>query len=149
MTRPLRTVEALILVMTLGACAGPTRVLRPSDFPLHSSDDHFFDLHWRLDRSDDTVRAVGLVEAARVDGIAEVVLELRGLDPEGWLVSRGLGRTRGGRLLRWDRRPFAVELRPRGRETRFELTVWGYTWEGSWPQRAGSGDSERPGPTGT
>lgn len=88
------------------------------------------------------VRAVGLVEAARVDGIADVTVELRGLDAAGRVVSRGLGRTYGGRLLRWQARPFAVSLRPTGREARFELGVSGYTWEGT-RDRAGRGGGAR------
>ncbi len=106
-------------------------MLRPVDFPLHATDDRFFDLHWRLERRDDAVEAVGLVEATRVDGIAEVILELRGLDGAGRVISRGLGRTYGGRLPRWGTRAFAVTLRPAGHEDRFELRVWSYAWEGS------------------
>lgn len=100
------------------------------DFPLHATEDRFFDLHWRIERHDRVVEAIGLVEATRVDGVADVTVELRGLDTRGQVVSRGLGRTSGGRLLGWQRRPFAVRLRPTGQEARFQLSVWSFTWEG-------------------
>lgn len=81
------------------------------------------------------VQAARLVEATRVDGIAEVMLELRGLDPAGRVVSRGLGRTYGGRLLRWNYWPFAVSLlRTR---VALELAVWSYAWRGT-RDRAGT-----------
>jgi hypothetical protein len=127
-------VLAILPAILLG-CAGPTRLARPADFPFHTGSDRFFDLHWRLERQGGLVRAVGLVEATRVDGIAEVILELRGVDANGRVLSRGLGRTRGGPLLRWATRSFVVEVRPRGSEARFELDVWSYTWEGTQPPR--------------
>jgi len=111
------------------ACVTPARIARPADFPAHASD-RFFDFHWRLVRGAGRVVAIGLVEATRVDGIAGVTLELRGLDREGRVVSRALGRTYGGWLSRWNDRPFAVSLHPSGREERFDVRVWSYTWEG-------------------
>ncbi len=141
-------VLALALFPALMGCGSPLRLVRPSDFPFHATRDRFFDLHWRLDRSDGAIRAVGLVEAARVDGIAEVILELRGLDSAGHTVSRGLGRAYGGRLLRWEARPFAVSLRPTGRETRFELTVWSFSWEGTRNHPVRHDDSRPPGVAG-
>lgn len=118
----------VVLLVLLAGCAGPGRLARPSDFPLHATDDRFFDLHWRLERDDRAATAVGLVEAARVNGIGEVLLELQGLDESGRVVSRGLGRTYGGMLEHFgDARPFTVRLRPSGRESRFALRVWSFT----------------------
>lgn len=120
----------LVLPLLLVGCAGTARLDRPADFPNHASEHPFFDLHWRLDRDAGKVRAVGLVEAARVDGIYDVTVELRGLDGAGRVVSRGLGRTYGRKpLLRWQTQPFAVSLRPTGREVRFDLEVWSFTWD--------------------
>ncbi len=139
-------VLVLALFPALLGCASPVQLVRPSDFPFDATSDRFFDLHWRLDRSDGAIRAVGLVEAARVDGIADVILELRGLDSAGHMVSRGLGGTYGGRLLRWEARPFRIDLRPTGQEARFELTVWSFSWEGthSRPLRYDDGRPVRP-----
>ncbi|MBI2461161.1 MAG: hypothetical protein HYV61_06680 [Candidatus Rokubacteria bacterium] len=126
---PRRLLPLIVPLLLLG-CAGTVRLDRPADFPNHASDHPFFDLHWRLERTADRVEAVGLVEASRVDGILEVTLELRGLDADGRVVSRGLGRTYGlGPFLRWQTRPFAVSLRPTGQEARFELEVWSYDWD--------------------
>lgn len=123
---------ALLLVLLLlpAACAGQARFARPSDFPLHASDDRFFDLHWRLERPDRVVRAVGLVEAARLNSqVTDVLLELRGLDEQGRVVSRALGRAYGEPWLSpGDVERFEVRLRPSGREVRFALAVWSFTW---------------------
>ena len=134
---PRAFLPSLALVFLVG-CAGPA-LLSPSDFPSHATDDPFFNLHWRVERENGVVRAVGVVEAARVDGIAEVTLELVGLDASGHVVSRSLGRTIGGRLVRWQARPFSVRLRPVGRETGFDLRVWSFAWEGGRDRGARSG----------
>ncbi len=136
-------IRAWVLVVfpfLLVGCAEQARLVRPQDFPLHASDDPFFNLHWRVDREDGAVMAVGLVEAARVDGIGEVTLELRGLDASGRVVSRSLGQTHyGGRLFRGDSWPFRVRLRPTGQEDRFDLRVWSYTWQGTRDHGGGGG----------
>ena len=116
------------LVFLLAACASFSPPDRPTDFPLHQTDHPFFDLHWRLDRGDGVISASGLVEGTRQGDISRVYLELRGLDKEGRVVSRGLGRTLPGRLYRWDTLPFFVRLKPTGQEDRFELSVWAYDW---------------------
>jgi hypothetical protein len=114
----------------LAACAGPWRTVGPADFPFHATDHPFFDVHWRLERSARGVLAVGLVEAARQAGVSDVTLELRGVDGGDRVVSRSLGTTYGGALLfLGDTRPFTVRLRPTGQEQRFELRVWGFSWE--------------------
>jgi len=104
-------------------------MIRPPDFALHGTDHPFLDIRWRLDRNDGVVLAVGLVEAARRGGIAEVTLELQGLDKSGNIVSRSVGTTYGGPLYQGDSRPFTVRLRPTGEEDRFELRVWSFLWE--------------------
>ncbi len=124
-------------LLVLAGCAAQTEMARPKDFPLHATEDPFFNLHWRLDRKDGVVVAAGVVEAARVDGIADVIVELQELDSAGRVINRGLGRTYGGRLFQWDFRPFAVRLRPVGQEDRFEVKVWSYSWEGTRDHEGG------------
>ena len=101
---------------------------RPQDFPFHQTDHPFFDLHWHLDRGAGEVNAMGLVEGTRQGDISRVYLELQGLDKEGRVVSRALGRTLAGRLYRFDTLPFFVTLKPTGQEDQFELSVWSYDW---------------------
>ena len=117
---------ALLLV---AACAAPARFQRPADFPFHVTDHPFFDVHWGLERSDGKIHAVGLVEAARVDGVRSAIVELRELDPSGRVVNRALGHTYGGRLNRGDTRPFYVALRPKTQSDRFEVEVWSFNWD--------------------
>lgn len=123
----------------LMGCASPARLTGPGDFPLHATDHPFFDLYWRLEREGGVVQAVGLVETVQMDGIAEVILELQGLDTEGRVVSRGRGSTYGGPLPRWQTRPFRVRLRPGGQKARFELRTWSYEWEGTRDRGARNG----------
>ncbi len=119
----------LILPFLVVGCAGQARFAQPPDFPLHATDHPFFDLHWRLERQEGAVLAVGLVEAARVSGIADVTLELQGLDKDGRVVSRGRGRTYGGGpIFRGQTQPFSLRLHPTGQEARFELKVWSFDW---------------------
>ena len=122
-----RLLFAVVLFLVAG-CASLSPLDRPKDFPLHATDHPFFDLHWRLDREDGKLSAVGLVEAARQGNFFTVWLELRGLDKEGRVLSRGLGRTWKGNLYRWETQPFFVSVRPTGQEDRFELGVWSYDW---------------------
>ncbi len=119
----------LALLLILVGCGESVRIAQPQDFPLHATDHPFFNLHWRLERPEGKVLAVGLVEAARQGGISQVILELRGFDRSGQVISRALGRTYGGPFHRGDFRPFTVRLRPRGGEERFELRVWSFGWE--------------------
>lgn len=124
----MRARVSVALLVLLAGCAGLTRPDRPEDFPLHAREHPFFDLHWRLEIGDGEVRAVGLVEAARQGDFSEAVLELRGIDREGRVVSRALGTTFSGRLNRRETLPFFVRVRPSSREVRFELDVWTYVW---------------------
>lgn len=120
---------SLVLPFLLVGCAGQTRFVQPPDFPLHATDHPFFDLHWRLERQEGAVLAVGLLEAARVSGIADVTLELQGLDKDGRVVSHGRGHTYGGGpLFLGQTQPFYVRLRPTGQEVRFALKVWSFDW---------------------
>ena len=121
-----------ILLFLLAGCAGLQPAERPQDFPMHATD-RFFDLYWRLNRGEGEVSAVGLVEAARASQIDYVILELRGLDKEGQVVSHGFGRTYQGQLVRGDPDPFVVRLSPTGREDRFQLSVWDFGWSQGGP----------------
>lgn len=123
-----RKVIAVTGLLLAAGCATMAPLDHPQDFPLHSTDNAFFDLDWRLDRRDGRVIATGLVEATRQGNFSTVWLELKGLDKEGHVVSKGLGRTWSGNLYRWQTQPFYVSLRPTGKEDRFELGVWSYDW---------------------
>lgn len=129
--RRMRPALWIVSFFLLVGCAGAAGHVRPADFPRHTTDHPFFDVHWRLDREDGAVQAVGLVEAARVDGVAQVTVELVGLDGSGKVVSRRFGHTLGGHLLQWQVRPFTARLRPTGPEARFVVRVWSFTWEGN------------------
>lgn len=127
---------ATLALLLLAGCAGwPVVIPRPQDFPLHSTDDPFFDLDWRLDTRDGVVEAVGLVTATRVDGIASVWLQLQELDPSGEVVKTAIGRAYDGdglgTILRWQSRSFAVSLRPKDPNDRFQVKVWSYEWDGT------------------
>lgn len=127
------------VLVLLVRCEDPARLALPADFPLHATDHLFLDLHWCLEQSDGDGGAVGLMEAARLDGIAGVLLELRGLGAQGHVVSCGPGRSYGRRLLRWETRPFLVRLGLTGQEARFELRIWSDEWEGTRDRGARNG----------
>lgn len=101
----------------------------PEQFASHDVEDPFFDLHWTLERKGDRVVVQGIVAAARVDAIQDVTLEVVGLDASGKVLSRTLGTTYGGRMSRWQSRPFYIRLRPTGREARFAVRVWQFRYE--------------------
>ncbi len=122
---------ALILLLLTG-CAGVTRLPQPQDFPIQSTDDPFFNLYYRVDKRDGKVEAVGLVDAARVEGIATVWVELQEFDANGKVVKKAIGRTygpsTGGMIIRGQPRPFGVDMRPKDPNDRFEVKVWSYDW---------------------
>ncbi len=123
----------LTLTGLLFGCAGvqytSTYPRPPEQFASHDVEDPFFDLHWTLERKEDRVVVQGIVTAARVDAIQDVTLEVVGLDPSGQVLSRTLGTTYGGRMSRWQSRPFYIRLRPTGREARFDVRVWQFRYE--------------------
>lgn len=129
--RRMRQASPLLVtfLFLLAGCASLQPLDRPQDFPFHATDHPSFNLHWRLTRGEGAVRAVGLVEATRQGKFSAVYLELRGLDNQGHVVSRGLGRTWAP--LQGETFPFSVSLRATGAEDRFELIVWGYDWPAS------------------
>ncbi len=125
MLKSLMAVSLSLLAGCAGAGLEPTE--RPQDFPVHTTD-RFFEFHYRLDRGAGEVTAVGLVAATQSGGIEYVILELRGLDKEGRVVSHGYGRTYQGRLVRGTPEQFVVRLTPTGKEDRFELRVSDFGW---------------------
>ena len=128
MNELIRPLLLLLLALFLG-CAEATRAPVPGDFPLDNTDHPLFSIHWRLDRAECEVRAVGVVEAKHADDVGSVVVELREIDPSGRVVGRALGQTYGGRINFWESRPFAVELRPQAQNDRFEVRVFSFSWE--------------------
>ena len=127
MTRAGRVLLALLLPLVVG-CAETARLPRPEDLPFHATDDPFFNLHWRLDRTPEEVRAVGLVEAARADGVGQVIVELRELNAGGQIISSAAYHTYGKRLSQWDWWPFTVRLQPKSQDDRFEVKVRSFSW---------------------
>lgn len=113
------------LFLSVG-CAAPTRIAVPSNLPIQTNVDFFY-FRWALEREAGQVRAVGLVET-RVTSFSALTLELRGLDRDGRIVSRGVSAVRSG--FGPGPQPFEVELRPGGQETRFELGVLTYEMNG-------------------
>ena len=102
----------------------------PEHFTHHAVGQHpFFDLHWTLERQEGQVVVEGIVTASRVSGIADVTVEVVGLNEGGGVVNRALGVTYGGRMVQGQSRPFWIRLRPTGRETEFQARVWSFTWE--------------------
>ena len=127
MRRAGRFLLMLLLPLVLG-CAETARIPRPADFPFRSTDDKFFNLYWRLDKTPEEVRAVGLVEAARAGGVSNIAIELRELDAEGKVVNSAVGYSYGGRLGQWDYQPFTVILHPKNQDDRFEPKVSTFSW---------------------
>ncbi len=122
-----RLIGLMLLVSLLG-CAVQGRPARPADFPFHASERQLFDLHWRLERTDGAVMAVGVVGVAVPNRIAEVTLELQGLDKDGRIVSRGFDYARPMSFSGEDPWPFTIRLRPKGQEERFVPRVSDVTW---------------------
>jgi hypothetical protein len=122
------------LAAALLGCAVAPPALRPADLPLHGAHDGFAALHWRVDRRPDTVVADGVVEVFQPERIAQVVIELQGLDAAGRIVSRARDYASPRSFTGVDPWPFEVRLRPRGGEERFALRVAELVWK---PMRAG------------
>lgn len=128
----------LLLIALAGALVGCTGIHYTSSYPPppehfshHSVElDGFFGLDWSQDHQDGRVVVSGIVTASRVGGIvADVTVEVVGLDEAGRVLSRALGVTYGGSMFRGQSRPFWIRLRPTGRETQFQVRVWSFRWE--------------------
>jgi hypothetical protein len=117
----LRGVAPLVL---LTGCALSAPMPRSADFPFHEAAPPI-DIHWRLSRQGDFVRAQGLAER-RQPYVASAWLQLLELDASGRIVSftaptwvRWLGR---------DREPFAIRLQPRGGGERFQVRLYSFEY---------------------
>lgn len=121
------------LAAGLAGCAAPrytaTYPPPPEHFAHHDRSHPLFDLHWSVERRGDRAVVGGIVTASRASAVQDVTVEAVGLDPQGRVVSRGLGTTFGGRLSQWQSRPFEVRLRPSGGEAAFAVRVWHFRWE--------------------
>jgi hypothetical protein len=109
----------------LAGCAAADAAARPADFPFHS-ETYPVVLSWRLTVSSSAVRADGLVEREN-HAIGSAWLQLVGLDTGGRIVSFTTP-TR----VRWtsesDLESFAIPLRPRGGEQRFEMRLHSFEY---------------------
>ena len=114
------------LVMTgllLASCAaGPAST--PADFPLHTPAPPV-EIHYRITTGPDAVRADGLVE--RKSHIGSAWLQLLGLDAAGTIVSFTTP-TRVHWRSASDLESFAIRLRPRGREERYEVRLYSFEY---------------------
>jgi len=109
----------LIAGCLLAACAAQPPITLPPALPFRAYDQGF-ELQWAIERSSDVVRAVGTASISRTT-VTMVTLNFFGLDADGGIVSRGIALVHGPF---GDRpQPFATQLRPDGREVRFELRV--------------------------
>lgn len=103
----------------LAGCAGPTRPAVPAELP-HLAREQGFELRWALERDAGAVRAIGLARTlAHLE--AQLTVALFGVDAGGRIASRGTTVVRFG--FAREPAPFAVELRPTGREATFELRI--------------------------
>jgi hypothetical protein len=120
----------MFLTVAVG-CAAPARVdvSIPPELPLVTND-QLFEFRWVLQRDPSVTRAVGV---ASISSNAEfyLTLALFGLDPEGRIASRGQTYVQSD----FSRRavPFSVEVKPTGREARYELRVLDYYVTGVRP----------------
>lgn len=109
----------------LGSCAAIGPAPTPADFPRHTAAPPV-EIHWRLRTGPETVRAEGLVER-RNDLIASAWIQLVGLDAAGTIVSFSTAirvRWRSASDLEW----FAIQLRPRGREDRYDVRLYSFEY---------------------
>jgi len=82
-----RLALSTMLVLAVTGCAGARTALLPIGFPFYKQDPTGLDLRWRLARGSDQVQVDGLVTGASVQPVREAMLELRGLDAHGRVVS--------------------------------------------------------------
>jgi len=126
----LRRLLVSTLALGLAACAAASPTPRPGEFPLRASDQPPFTVSWRLTEEPGSVRAEGVLDIdGYADRLADVTVELVGLDAGGRVVSRAIDRLapRGfaGDTL-W---PFRLQLTPTGRESRFAARVAEFNWK--------------------
>jgi len=117
------------LLASLAGCAARGSAPAPADFPLHVADQPPLSLHWRLDQAPDMVTAVGVVDIdSYVDRLADVTVELQGLDAGGRVVSQARSRMEPRAFTGDAVWPFTIRLRPAGGEARFVVWVAEFTW---------------------
>ena len=112
------------LGLLLASCAAKGTVPMPADFPSHTSAPPV-EIHFRLTTRSDAVRADGLVE--RKSHIGSAWLQLLGLDATGTIVSFTTP-TRVHWRSASDLESFAIQLRPRGREERYEVRLYSFEY---------------------
>ena len=115
----------MALGLLLASCAAKGPGPMPADFPSHTSASPV-EIHYRLTTGSDAVRADGLVER-RNDLIGSAWLQLVGLDAAGAITSFSTPIR-----VRWrsasDLESFAIQLRPRGREERYEVRLYSFEY---------------------
>ena len=115
----------LLPELLLLACAASAPAPAPTDFPLHTAAPPV-EMHWRLSTDPKVVKADGLVER-RQHLLGSAWIQLLGLDAAGKIVSF----TTPIRVS-WrsdsDLESFAIPLRPRGGEQRFEMRLYSFEY---------------------
>ena len=114
-----------ILGLLLASCAASGPAPTPADFPLHTAAPPV-EIHYRLTTGPDAVRADGLVERKN-HLIGSAWLQLVGLEASGAIVSFTTP-TRIHWRSPWDLESFAIRLRPRGQEERYEVRLYSFEY---------------------
>jgi hypothetical protein len=120
----------LLLGLWMGGCAGAGETPPPgaslpvplSELPARVGTSHV-ELYWRCaTTADGLLRLDGVVHNAYATGqVGNFKAEVAGVDQHDRQVSEGRGAARSWRLGTREMSPFALELRPTGREVRFDL----------------------------
>ena len=116
------------LALVLLGCAAAAPPTRPAEYPSHAAE-AFATVHWRIDRQDGTVTATGVLEVTQPDKIVAMLVELRGLDAAGQVVSRGYDTARPRSFTGEEPWPFTVRVQARGPEDRFAVRVADVTFK--------------------
>jgi hypothetical protein len=129
---------AAFLILLLAGCAASAPTLNPAAYPFHSvalpaaeypatypvpSAEPQVELHWRLTVESNRVQADGLIERQQESRIAEVWLQLLGIDATGQIVSftppiRFAWRSASAL------ESFTIALKARGGEQRYEVRLY-------------------------
>jgi hypothetical protein len=129
---------AAVLILLLEGCAASAPTLNPAAYPFHSvalptaeypaaypvpSVEPQVELHWRLTVDSNRVQADGLIERQQESRIAEVWLQLLGIDATGQIVSftppiRFAWRSASAL------ESFTLALKARGGEQRYEVRLY-------------------------